>query len=74
MPSYVVGFLQTFTLTNMLVGCFVVDFGSVKHLHEFIVPDDLYSHFLIGSCIIPGTDDITEHTLPSVAIYIIALI
>lgn len=44
------------------------------NLHELIVSDDLYSHFLVGSCIISGSYNITEYTLPSVAIHIVTFI
>lgn len=43
-------------------------------LHEFIVSDDLDCHLLAGPGSVPGSDDIAEYTLASVAIHIIAFV
>lgn len=45
-----------------------------RNLHEFVVSNDLYGHFLVSSGVVSGSYNITEYTLTSVAIYIVALI
>lgn len=49
-------------------------YNDASSLHELIVAYDFHSNFLTGSGQIPRTDDVTEHTLPGVAVNIVSFV
>ncbi len=66
-------FLGIFTCSGTISLTFLGEI-SIVDSHELIVSDDLDCHLLAGSGRVPGSDHITEHTLASVAIHIIAFV